>query len=206
MRSPFRKGRHSAEAPKSTARSLLATACIFAVAIGMAGTVTGSTYALWNNQVALTGATVSSGTIGLTVNTQTDLAITGMDLTKLLPGGSVVNQQPLTLRNTGSTRLKVSVPSTSFSVTPPASSTLTPAVLATYVQVSFRAATGTTCTVTNSTLALPASISPTTLAVGGSTTVCLEVRLTADAPVSFEGQAINVSVNLKGDQMRPNAS
>jgi hypothetical protein len=206
MRSPFRTGRHSAAAPKSTIRSLLATAGIFAVAIGMAGTVTGSTYALWNNEVALKGAAVSTGTIGLTVDTKTELALTGMDLWQLLPGGSVVNAQPLTLRNTGSTRLKVSVLSTTFSAAPAAASTLTPAVLASYVQVSLRAANGTSCTVTDSKAALPASIAPTTLAVGGSTTVCLEVRLKADAPAAFEGQPINLMVNLTGVQMRPNES
>ena len=206
MRSPFRKGRHSAEAPKSTIRSLLATAGIFAVAIGMAGTVTGSTYALWNTEVAAKGASISSGTIGLTIDTKTDLALAGMDLWQLLPGGSVVNAQPLTLRNTGSTRLKVSLLSTTFAAAPAAASTLTPAVLATYVQVSFRAATGTSCTVTDSATALPASIAPTTLAVGGSTTVCLEVRLKADAPAAFEGQPINLTVNLTGVQMRPNES
>jgi hypothetical protein len=203
MRSPFRKGRHSAEAPKSTIRSLLATAGIFAVAIGMAGTVTGSTYAMWNNEVVLKGANISSGTIGLTVDDKTDLAITGLNVSQLLPGGSVVSPKPLTLRNTGSTRLLVSMVGTTYTATAP--TTLTPELMAQYVQVSFRPTTAATCTVTSEKDALPASITPITMAINGTSTVCLEVRLAADAPVAFEGQPVTFKINLNGDQLRPNS-
>lgn len=199
MRSPFRQGRHSAASPKNTARGLLVTAGIFAIAIGMAGTVTGTTYALWNSTVSLSGATVASGTIGLTVNNAADLAVTGMDTTKLTPGRSVVVATPLTIRNTGSTRLLTTLVGTTF-VAPAG---LTAADMTSNVLISFRSTTATTCTVTSDSVALPASISPITMAVGGTATLCLEVRLSASAPASFEGKPLTFTINLRGDQLRP---
>ena len=202
MRSPFRRGRHAAEAPKNGIRSILTTAAVFAVAIAMACTVTGGTYALWNNQVALTGATVSTGTIGLTIDGATDLAVPGLDVAQLTPGSTAITARPLTLRNTSSTALLVSISGTTVSA--PTATQLTPAQLSESVLISFRAATGTTCAVTGDGLEIPPSMSPLRMAVGATASACLEVRLAATAAAAFEKQPVAFSVALVGDQLRPN--
>ena len=201
MRSPFRRGRHSAATPASTVRGLVVSAAIFVVAIALAGTVTGGTYALWNNDVAMTGSTISTGSIGLTVDGSQQLALQGLDVARLAPGGTVITDRSLTLRNTGSTALRVSVAATT--VTAPSATGLTAAQLSSSVLVSVRAASGSVCAVTGDTRPMPASMPPLDLPVGGTALVCVELRLAATAPSVLEKQTVALSIALTGDQLRP---
>ena len=131
-------------------RTLLSTVAVFAVAIALAITAAGGSYASWNSNGAVNGGTISAGTIGLTVNGATSATV-NLTGTALLPGRSVVQATPLQFANTGSTPINV----TSAVVFAPASASLQP-----HLKISLRPAVGATCTVAPDPNTLPATIAP----------------------------------------------
>ena len=187
-----RTGRHSTTRI-SPIKAILSTLAVFAGAILLSVTAAGGTYAIWNSSAPAQGATLASGTTGLTINNLTSVTI---DLTgsTLLPGRSVVQSTPLQFTNTGVTPLRVTSPSTVFT---PASAALQP-----YLQISLRPAVAATCTVTPEATALPAS-NPVDFAVGQTVPMCLEVRLIATAPASVQNATASFTINLTATQVRP---
>lgn len=174
-------------------RALLTTAGLVVVAIVLAVAATGSTYAFWNGAVPASGATIATGGIGLTVNDQTSYTIPGLSSTALLPGRSVVQSQPLTLKNTGDVPLSVTWSGTTY----------TSSALAPHLAVSLRQTTATSCTVTPAATPLPTTMNPISLDLGQTARVCVEVRLSSSAPASVQGLSSDFTAQLSGVQVRP---
>ena len=177
----------------SPIRAILSAVAVFGGGILLAVTAAGGTYAIWNSSAPAQGATLASGTTGLTINNLTSVSI---DLTgsTLLPGRSVVQSAPLQFKNTGVTPLRVTSPSTVFT---PASADLQP-----HLQISLRPAVAATCTVTPEGSPLPA-FTPVNFTVGQTVPMCLEVRLLSTAPASVQDATAAFTINLVATQVRP---
>jgi len=176
-------------------QSLFATAGLFAAAVLLALGATGGSYALWNDNVAVPGAKISTGSIGLTVQGVTNYSVTGLTLTQLLPGRSVVTPTTLALKNTGTVPLSVTLGTTQF--------TGTSTALSNAIKVGVRQQSACATTVTATTL-IPVSLTaPIVLAVGQTVPLCVEVGLAADAPASVQGQTATFSIPLVAVQKRP---
>lgn len=94
------KPRHRATtAPRPVIRGMLASTAAIAGASVIAAFAAGGTYALWNGARSIPNATITTGTMGLTVNGASSAAVDGTAWAKLLPG-DVVSQQ-VTVKNTG---------------------------------------------------------------------------------------------------------
>ena len=174
-------------------RTLLSTVAVFAVAIALAITAAGGSYASWNSNGAVNGGTISAGTIGLTVNGATSATV-NLTGTTLLPGRSVVQATPLQFANTGSTPINV----TSAVVFAPASAALQP-----HLKISLRPAVGATCTVAPDPSTLPATIAPLAFTVGQTIPMCLEVVLLTSAPASAQDATVAFTINLAATQVQP---
>jgi hypothetical protein len=189
--SKTRAGRHSAKRSSSVTRTALTTTAVFAVAIGGALAATGTTYALWNDNVAPLGSTVSTGSTGLTVENVGAYAIPGLSTTKLYPGTSVFTMTPLTLKNTGTTPLAIT----------PAAATFTSSTngMSGYLAVAVRPDTACGASAVGVT---PVSVGIPRIEVGQSIQVCVEVRLSATAPASVQGGSATFSLQLDALQVR----
>ena len=176
-------------------RALLSATGVIGAGVIIAVAAAGGTYAIWNDEVAAHGATVTTGDIGLTVNNLPSFTV-DLSGTALLPGRTVVQAAPIQLKNTGITPLRVT--STGVAVV----SESTP--LMTSLRVSLRPATSATCTVTSGgTSALTAAIAPVDFTVGQTRLVCLEVGLLDTAPPSVQGASAAITINLNAAQVRP---
>lgn len=176
-------------------RGILATAAAVSAAIVLGAGAAGSTYALWNGRTTADAANISTGSIELLVDGQTSAVVTGLDLSPLYPGSSVVRASPLVIKNAGTVPLSVSW--TGTEVTSPVTA------LPSHVIASLRPTTAPTCTLTPDGTPLPTTLTPFTLAPSATATVCLEVRLSASAPGSVMGAGAQIRLTLTGDQVRP---
>ncbi len=188
--------KHRATAPASRrtrriAGGMAGTAAGIGVSVVVALAATGGTYALWNDNKVIAPGQVNSGTVSLTINGVTNYAISGLDVTKLLPGRSVITSTPLTVRNAGVTPLSVTPGSIGF--TDPSGT------LASQLVVAVRQATSCSLTPVGST---PASFSSIVLTPNQTTTVCVEVQLKPTAPANVQGNTANFSVALNAVQVR----
>ncbi len=157
---------------------------------------TGGTYALWNTQTVINGGTLSTGNISLTVNGSTSNTISGLDATKLRPGGAVTSAA--TLANAGSVRMDVRIASVTMgAVTNALDSHLS--LRATVVGSAGACAPGLT-----GQLGLlngySTSGSFVTIDPGTSAILCLELVLASNAPASVQGGTASFTVNFSGDQ------
>ena len=187
-----RTRRRSAKRPFSPIRTILSPAGVFGGAILLAIAAATGTYAMWNAAAPVSGATIDSGTVGLTINGSQSHSV-DLTGTTLLPGRSVVQSTPLQFTNTGVTPLNVTSTGIVFT---PASAAVQP-----YLQVSLRLAVAATCTVTPEATPLPASIAPVAFAIGQTRQMCLEVRLLPTAPASLQGATANFTINLSAVQV-----
>ena len=151
---------------------------------------TSGTYAMWNDARVIEPGDVTSGNVSLTINGVTSHPISGLDLTKLLPGRSVITPTPLTVHNAGTTPLSVTPGSINF--TDP-SGTLASQLVVAVRQVA-------TCTVTPTGTA-PVSFTSFTLQPNQTTTVCVEVHLKTTAPANVQGNSAGFSVVLNAAQV-----
>ncbi len=159
---------------RHVATSALGAAGILVLALSGVG----GSYALWNDTTSVDVGTIDAGTASLTASWASGHSDSAW--ANLLPGESV--RQPLTLTNTGSSSLELSV------------------VIATAGGFEVRAASGA-CP--GSPLgAAAASGAPqslgVTLAGSASTTVCLEVRATSAAT---PGQTLAFTAQFDGKQV-----
>lgn len=191
MPASSRTGRHSA-ATVSPVRAVLKTIVVFGGGLAIAIAAATGTYALWNTAAPVQGATINAGTIGLTINGQTNFAV-DLTGTTLLPGRSVVQATPLQFVNTGHTPINVTASSIVFT---PASAAVQP-----HLQISLRPAVAATCTVTPEATPLPASIAPISFTVGQTRPMCLEVRLVSTAPSTVQGLTAAFTINLAVTQV-----
>ena len=172
-------------------RRLLTTIAIFVTAIVLALSAAGGTYAVWNTRTAVNAASITSGTTSLTINDVSSYTAPGMDNSKLLPGRSSVSGV-IILRNTGYTPISITRAPTVFSN--PSS------VLASNLLVVVRQAVSCEVTAFGTT---PASfIAPIVLARGQTASICLEARLSIDAPASVQAASTSFTIRLNAKQVR----
>lgn len=164
------------------------------------------TYALWSDTVPVTGVTISSGTLDLTVNTldsvpsYTDLSLSGM-----VPGNTVAGV--LTVRNAGT------VPLTYYATAAASNADGKGLGAALVVKVTADSAvTGTAPARTCAGTALAqtgtafsgnlvgAPATQRSLAVGASETLCVQATLPSTAASSLQGATTNVSLTFTASQ------
>ncbi len=167
---------------------------IGALAVGLAGT--GSTYALWNGSKSIGAVSLTTGSLGLTVNGATSYTVPGLTTTQLLPGLSAVSPTVLVIKNTGTTPLTLSVGSAVFS---DPSNLL--AQNGNLVVALFQSAT---CAQAVDGSSMPAWTAPVVLAVGASISACLQMTLSPTAPSSVQGLSAAFTLPLSGVQVRNN--
>ncbi|MFT4285885.1 MAG: SipW-dependent-type signal peptide-containing protein [Protaetiibacter sp.] len=186
------KHRRQGSAVRS-ARTLGTTSAILAgaVVLGLAGA--GGTYALWNRTATVNAGTVTSGSVGLTVNAQTSYDIGASSMTGvLLPGRSRITTAPLAVSNTGTTPLSVT-----------AGTPVVTGALASELNVAIRqvAGSGSSCTPT-ATGATPVTLTaPVVVAAGATIYVCVEAQLKTTAPASAQGASAQFTIPLAGTQV-----
>ena len=168
---------------------MIATAALAAgaIAVGLVGT--GTTYALWNDTQVVPGQ-LDSGTASLTIDDVTSYPISGLDLTKLLPGRSVGTSTPLTVKNTGVVPL---------TVTPGPVNIGDPSgTLASQLIVAIHQTASCTLTPVGTTAT---SFSSFALQPNQTATICVEVQLKPTAPANVQGNTATFSVLLNGVQV-----
>jgi predicted ribosomally synthesized peptide with SipW-like signal peptide len=159
------------------------------------------TYALWTDAVPITGTTISSGTIDLTVNgSDTTVSFTSMNITTMVPGNSVAGV--LTVRNGGTAPLR-------YYVDAAASSALGPALTIKVTNDSAVTGTAPSATCAGTSIATPtfsnttanflgSSASPRLLNVGQSETLCIQATLPTNATSTLQGLTSNIGFNVNG--------
>ncbi|MEP9382262.1 hypothetical protein [Nocardioides sp. KR10-350] len=166
----------------------VAAIIIVTVVLGLAGT--GGVYALWDASATAPGATITTGSIGLTVAGRESAVLTGLD-GPLAPGAQV--SASVTLHNTGSVPLSVGVASTTGSA--PLADALTLRAAAVPVGTSCPTSAGTT-----GALVGYVARQLVTLPADGSEDLCLVLALDGSAPVTLAGTSADLGLTITGDQ------
>lgn len=185
-----RPQRHVRSQPASFTRRTLASTGIFIAAIALALIGTGTSYALWNVKAMVNASAVTSGTASLTVTSPT-----GMDVSALSPGQSVV--AAVTLTNIGSSHLNANVTSTTV-VKNDLSDSLT-IHLTPSATCSAGLSGGVTAAMNGFTTP---STTPYDLPVGTSVQLCLEIKLLASAPVTAQNLSASPVATFTATQVR----
>lgn len=157
-------------------RGIGATALAVAAAIVIAVSLSGGSYALWTDGKTANAGSISAGSASLVIAQSIDISL----WSNLTPGESV--RQPFTVTNTGSVAMSLQ-------------GSATRANSAIEVRLTAGSCPATALTSTQAT------VSPTalgTLAVGATTTVCLEASLAAAAA---PGATSSFSVTVTGTQV-----
>lgn len=179
--------------PAPAIRGMLATTLAVMLGTFVAVLAAGGTYALWNDQVAISPTTISSGTVGLTV-TQAD----GMNVTGLVPGAAVATT--FTAANVGDVDLSVAVTSTTL-----ASQTLDLAshLSITLAPVADSAACSTAVAggVQGALLGFTSTTSPVLIDQHASQLYCLVASLSPSAPPEVQGGTAAFVLNFEGQQV-----
>jgi hypothetical protein len=168
-------------------RALLSIAGALAAGVAMAVLAAGGSYAYLNVTVPTgAGGTVSAGTSSLTLKRGADPATSTLTIpasvyASMLPGDVV--SQTLTLANVGDVAQSVSAVATDDG--------------AWETRISPAACAGTLTSAPVSTTA----VAFTTLAVGASRSICVQVTLPASAPASAMGTTVGYTLTLSGTQV-----
>lgn len=167
-------------------RAALASSAAILAGILLAVGGTAGSYALWNAAGPIADASVTTGSLGITVKYGTDAAgstaaIPTTAWSSLLPGDFV--GQEITVANTGNI-----------------SATMSARLTAT-TPYEIRVATGT-CPVTQlvSTALTTSTLNYGTLAGGASSTVCVQVTLPTSAAASVQGTSSPFTITITGTQ------
>ena len=175
--------------PSSSRRALTYAGAIAAtLMLSLMGV--GASYALWNAQAPVNADTVTSGTASLSV-----AGGAGLDLTKLSPGQSVT--APITLTNTGSTKLNANVSGTTVTT-----NALTGALTVTLTASPTCAAGlagGTTGPL--DTYSTPAA-NPYSVPLNTSVALCLEIKMLASAPTAAQNLSAAPTFTFNAAQVR----
>ena len=174
-------------------RKILSAASVFAVAIFFGLAATGGTYALWNTQAPVSGASVTTGSTVLKINDLALYPVPALSPAKLYPGRSVLTAAPLTFSNTGTTALSFTSPTTVVTVSPAFTGQVDIALISTTNATCAPAAEGAT----------PVSTPTVSIAPGANVKMCVEMRLKTSAPASLQGQTATFSVAVNATQVRP---
>jgi hypothetical protein len=191
---------HALTAPLAPARKrnplgrILITVGTFAAAIVVGIASSGSTYALWNGSKPVSATTLSTGSTGLTVNGVTSYTLPGLTNTQLLPGLAAVSPQLLTILNTGSTPLRVTVGTPTFG--DPTS------LLAQNGNLVVGLFQSSNCAQPVDGSSVAPWTAPLVLAAGESVTACLQMSLSATAPAAVQGLSATFALPLNATQVR----
>ncbi|HEY5231371.1 MAG TPA: hypothetical protein VIJ11_10850 [Galbitalea sp.] len=177
-------------------RRMLVTVGIFGIAITIGISAGGSTFALWNVSNPIGAVSLSTGTTGITVNGSSSYTVPGLTTTQLLPGLSAVSPVILSIVNTGTTPLSISVGTPVFS--DPSS------LLAQNSNLVVSLFQSTTCAQTVDGSGTAAWTAPVVVAAGGSVSACLQMTLSATAPASVQGLSATFTLPITGTQVRNN--
>jgi hypothetical protein len=178
---------------------MAALAATVVAVLAILGMQVGGTYALWSTTRTVPGSTIQAGSTGLAVNGSAAAVLTGLDVTKLGPGGAIATS--LTVSNTGTTALLVAV--TGGTVTADSGG------LAAELMVRLVAASPASCTpslMSGFAGRIPGYVttaSPTMIAAGASVPYCLVVTLDADAPPTTQNRSTAFTLTLTGQQVAP---
>jgi predicted ribosomally synthesized peptide with SipW-like signal peptide len=158
----------------------------------------GGTFALWNSTASVSAGTITSGTLGISVNDGSTSPITFTQM-PLAPGTAGIAAVKVT--NTGSIPLDLHVLSTTVGST---TNALAPQLRLGVATVT-ASASCTGAAVPDPTTALasfstPASPGLATLAAGVSTYLCFELKLDSAAPQSVQGGTATFTITLEGNQ------
>jgi hypothetical protein len=174
-------------------RSLVMTAGVIVGAIILAVVGSGATYALWNGSKPVGAASITTGSTGLTVNGVVNYSIP-VTSTPLVPGISAVSPQLLSIQNTSTTPLSVSVGTPAFA-DPTGLQAQNGTLVITLLQ-------STTCAQSVDGTPATAWTVPVVLAAGATLSACLQVTLSSSAPSSLQGQSATFTLPLIGSQVR----
>ena len=177
-------------------RRMLVTVGIFAFAITLGISAGGSTFALWNTSTPIGAVSLSTGATGITVNGSSSYTVPGLTTTQLLPGLSAVSPVIITIVNTGTTPLSISVGAPVF--TDPSS------LLAQNGNLAVSLFQSATCAQTVDGASTPAWTTPVVVDSGGSISACLQMTLSASAPASVQGLSATFTLPIVGTQVRNN--
>lgn len=174
----------------ATAGAALFAAAAFSIAL----LGTGATYALWNVEGSVDGATVRSGTAGLVVDGLAATTVTTLSSPALLPGTSVTTDAPVVVTNTGSVPLALKVATTADGSSPLTGHLAVTAVPTQECSTSIGA---------SSRLGDPAvPFGGAPLGPGESRPLCVVATLDPGAPASVQGAALTVTLVVDGTQVR----
>ncbi len=170
----------------------------------VAGVGATGTYAYWTDSVAVSGTTISAGTIDLKVNgSDTVTSYTTMNLSTMVPGNTVAGV--LTVTNSGTAPLHYYVDSAAsngdgkglgaaLTVKVTGDSATTGSSPSVTCAGSALAGTGTSF----SSSLVGSSGSPRLLAAGASETLCVQASLASNASTSLQGATTNVTFAFSG--------
>jgi hypothetical protein len=189
----FRKQLHE----RRRVRRMLATVGVFGIAITIGISAGGSTFALWNATKPIGAVSISTGATGLAVNGSSSYTVPGLTTTQLLPGLSAVSPQILSIVNTGTTPLSVSIGTPVFS--DPSS------LLAKNSNLVVALFQSTTCAQSVDGSSTAAWTAPVVVAAGASISACLQMTLSATAPATVQGLSATFTLPIVGTQVRNNS-
>lgn len=196
-------GKHVAERTRShstRARSIVSGFTFLAATVTLSLLATSGTYALWSGASTVNGSTISTGSIGLTINGTANYAIPNLNASKLAPGRSVT--AAITVANTGSTPIGVTVTNVTIGANTNALAaqlTLRATAVANAASCVAGLAGGTTAALS----AFSTTTTPLVMAPGASQVVCLELGLSATAPASVQNGSTSFTLNMVANQRRP---
>jgi predicted ribosomally synthesized peptide with SipW-like signal peptide len=195
-------------------RSLRAAALIAAAVLMGLLTVQG-TYALWAANASATPGSVSSASFnvsltGMPSGQTTDMTLAGgqaaslalttqsVALAALAPGAAVHSSVSATNNSDAGGQFSISITAGAPTVTNVGGGSL-----AQYLTVSAKnVATTAECSTTTGYAQLTsAGLATAAVPKAGTTVVCFEVKLSATAPSSLKGQAVNISIPLTASQL-----
>lgn len=186
--------RTEARRPRSASRLLLQAAAAGVALVVFALLGTGTSYALWNGRAQTNASTVTAGTTSIAINGVANYAIPSLNSSKIGPGQSAF--VPLTITNTGSTPVSAIVATTASTAN------------ALTNELSIRVTASGTCSagLAGGTIGRMATFStastPALMAAGSSLTVCLEVVMDLDAPVTTANLASDFTLTVTATQVR----
>lgn len=154
-----------------TIKGILASTAAVTLGVGLAVAAAGGSYALWNDKVPVSAGTITTGSIGLTVNGVASAPLTATTLSNMLPGETA--NLDVTLKNTGSVRVTLAA----------AVSSSIPFVVTTRAGL---------CSATGTPLG--------ELASGASLATCVTVSLPATTAVTAQGSSTPFTVTYTATQ------
>lgn len=185
-------------------RSVRARAALGLGAVLLVGV--NGTYALWSDTVPVSGATISSGTLDLKVNTLDAVpAYTDLNLSGMVPGNTVAGI--LTVRNAGTIPLTYYATAAATNADGKGLGAALVAKLTGDAAVTgtapARTCAGAGLASTGTTFAgnlVGAPATPRPLAVGVSETLCVQATLPTTAASSLQGATTTVSLTFAASQ------